>query len=88
MGSGQNCSSHAECDYFDCRGTCDLVEGICFGEVVNNNLQAVCEKVFLSRHENLFFEFLGLLSSRHMGKGLRAALKRCANPTNSKENIR
>ena len=39
MGPGVNCSAHSECGYFDCKGRCDLVEGKCSGEIVNNNLQ-------------------------------------------------
>ncbi len=39
LGPLQNCTSHAECDYFDCRGRCDLVSEKCAGEIVNDNLQ-------------------------------------------------
>ncbi len=88
VGSNQTCTSHEECNYFDCRGRCDLIEERCAAEVVNNNLQAVCENVLSARHENVFFEIPGLLSSNHINKKLKNALDKCSNPTNSKENIR
>ena len=49
VGDGANCTEHSQCDFFDCRGQCDLIKEKCLGGVVNNNLQVVFEKVFLGQ---------------------------------------
>merc|ERR1719481_1395440 len=89
VGDGTECEKHEDCDLFDCRGQCDQLTKKCKGEVVNNNLQVVCEKIFLGDH--LGFRFLGgtgLLVSKHASKGLQQTLQRCANPSNNKEGVR
>ena len=89
VGDGTDCENHSDCDFFDCRGQCDLISKKCVGEVVNNNLQVVCEKIFLG--DSLGFKFLGgtgLLASKHASKSLQQALQSCANPSNSKDGIR
>ena len=89
VGDGTKCQTHSDCDLFDCRGRCDLINRKCTGEVINNNLQVVCEKIFLG--DNLGFRFAGgtgLLASRHASRGLKQALQRCANPTGSKDGVR
>ena len=89
VGDGTDCEKHADCDFFDCRGQCDLLTKRCTGQVVNNNLQVVCEKIFLGG--SLGFKFLGgtgLLASKHASKSLEQALQSCANPSGSKEGIR
>jgi len=89
VGDGRDCQNHSDCDFFDCRGRCDLINHKCAGEVVNNNLQVVCEKIFVG--DSLAFKFLGgtgLLASRHASKSLQQALHSCANPSGSKDGIR
>lgn len=88
MTQNVSCTKHSECDFFDCRGQCDLIEGICINGVVNNNLQVVCEKVFKSRGYGLPVDFPGLLTAKHLNKKLKALLARCANPTGSKDGVR
>ena len=45
-----DCETHSDCDYFHCKGRCDLIEGKCSGDgVVNDNLQAICDNVFLGK---------------------------------------
>ena len=34
-----NCSQHSDCDFFDCKGWCDLSKGTCTTSRINNNLQ-------------------------------------------------
>ena len=47
-----DCETHSDCDYFHCKGRCDLIEGKCSGDgVVNDNLQAICDNVFLGKSE-------------------------------------
>lgn len=89
VGDGANCSTHTECNFFDCRGQCDLMKGKCLGGVVNNNLQVVCEKVFLGRGLGLkMLGGTGLLASRHMDNKLRSILQSCANPSGAKDDVR
>ena len=73
VGDGTECEKHEDCDLFDCKGQCDLITKKCRGSVVNNNLQVICEKIFLGG--DLGFKFL-------RGRG---ALQRCANPSNIQE---
>ena len=45
-----DCQTHSDCDYFHCKGRCDLIEGKCSDDgVVNDNLQAICDNVFLGK---------------------------------------
>ncbi|XP_041376159.1 divergent protein kinase domain 1C-like [Gigantopelta aegis] len=49
---GQNCSSHQDCHFFDCRGFCSEETRCCENFRTNNNLQSVCEDVFLGKWFN------------------------------------
>lgn len=89
MTSNSSCQTHSDCDFFDCKGQCDLIRNQCTNGVVNNNLQVVCQKILLSRSgSKLPFTLPGLLTSKHLNKRLKKMLERCANPTGSKEGIR
>jgi len=77
VGDSTECREHSDCDFFDCRGRCDLLTHRCAGGVVNNNLQLVCEKVFLGGEG---WAARGLLDSRHASIALRHAVAECANP--------
>ncbi|XP_046550608.1 divergent protein kinase domain 1C-like [Haliotis rubra] len=44
-----NCSRNNECNFFDCRGWCDAKTGSCAKFRINNNLQSVCQDVFLGK---------------------------------------
>ena len=70
VGDSTDCSRHADCDFFDCRGRCDATTRRCTGGVLNNNLQVVCEKVLLGGEAGGW----GLLDSRHASPGLRRVL--------------
>jgi len=39
MTNNVSCIKHSDCDYFDCKGQCDLFKNKCITGVVNNNLQ-------------------------------------------------
>ena len=89
IGDGSACSKHSDCDFFDCKGQCDLIKQKCSGGVVNNNLQIVCEKIFLGT--SLGFKSLGgtgLLASRHGENALKPLLEACANPSGSDSDVR
>ena len=77
------CVHHSDCDFFDCRGVCDTISNECQSEIANNNLQSVCEKIFLPRTKFLVLGNEGLLSSKHSNKRVRKSLEKCANPSRS-----
>ena len=83
VGDGSYCENHSDCDLFDCKGICDLIENKCSGPVVNNNLQVVCEKIFLGPSLGFNMFDTGLLTSKHSNRRLNDALKKCANPSGS-----
>lgn len=35
----ENCTTHKDCDFFDCKGWCDMTERTCTSNRINNNLQ-------------------------------------------------
>ena len=39
MTDNVTCQTHNDCDFFDCKGQCDLITNKCTKGVVNNNLQ-------------------------------------------------
>ena len=89
VGDGSFCETHSDCDLFDCKGFCDLIENKCTGGVSNNNLQIVCEKIFLG--QSLNFKLLGstgLLVSKHASRRLQEAVETCANPSKSETGSR
>ncbi|XP_070574144.1 divergent protein kinase domain 1C-like [Ptychodera flava] len=45
-----NCTTNEECDFFDCLGNCDFEVKQCLRHRKDNNLQAVCRKIFMARH--------------------------------------
>ena len=73
-----DCQTHSDCDYFHCKGRCDLIEGKCSDDgVVNDNLQAICENVFLgkSRFGNRMSRNLAQLCfSATGGRGIKSLL--------------
>ncbi|KAI9552412.1 hypothetical protein GHT06_022778 [Daphnia sinensis] len=71
VADGRECWKHSDCDLFDCRSLCNKVLNICDTPTVNNNLQTVCQKIFLDS---------GLLISRHLPLATSRLLRDCANP--------
>ena len=61
VGNGQNCTHDRECDYLACQGACHPITATCQGQVLNNNLQVVCEEVFLARKRCVVYSSPGLL---------------------------
>ncbi|XP_043266489.1 divergent protein kinase domain 1C [Venturia canescens] len=76
---GKNCQRHEDCDYFDCRSFCSENKR-CESPVVNNNLQIVCEKIFLGWTLSGTIIIPGLLMSEHTSSSLAVLLRQCANP--------
>lgn len=88
IGENTRCDNHSDCDFFDCKGTCDLLHNKCFPGVTNNNLQNICEKIFLGTELGFQGLSTGLLSSSHSTDSLRNLVKSCANPSASKDGTR
>lgn len=74
VADGRECWEHSDCDLFDCRSLCNKVLRVCDTPAVNNNLQIVCQKIFLDS---------GLLRSRHLPSRIEKLLNECANPFHS-----
>ncbi|XP_057321722.1 divergent protein kinase domain 1C isoform X1 [Microplitis mediator] len=74
---GRTCIKHNDCDYFDCKSVCS-VNKLCESPVINNNLQIVCEKVFLGWTLSGTIIIPGLLMSRKTNENLTALLNQCA----------
>ncbi|XP_071091998.1 divergent protein kinase domain 1C-like [Haliotis cracherodii] len=81
-----NCSRNKECDFFDCRGWCDPGTGQCAKVRINNNLQSVCQDVFLGK---LMDSVGGLLRNppRAIKAQLKSILDKCAFSQTSEDGI-
>ncbi|XP_011555314.3 divergent protein kinase domain 1C [Plutella xylostella] len=79
-GDGSACKQHSDCDFFDCRSFCNLVSSRCEFGVVNNNMQVVCEKIFLGWVSPGRLVVPGLLLGSHTPLALVSLLESCANP--------
>ncbi|TGZ32443.1 divergent protein kinase domain 1C isoform X1 [Temnothorax longispinosus] len=76
---GKSCEKHEDCDYFDCRSVCSKNKR-CESPVLNNNLQIICEKIFLGWTLSGTIIIPGLLMSEHTTSTLAVLLRQCANP--------
>ncbi|XP_065349907.1 divergent protein kinase domain 1C [Cloeon dipterum] len=77
-GDGSMCLDHADCHFFDCHAACE--DSVCVPPSSNNNLQAICEKVFLGAKWGGALVMPGLLASPHASPALAALLRLCAHP--------
>ncbi|KAK3086001.1 hypothetical protein FSP39_011994 [Pinctada imbricata] len=77
------CSKHEDCDFFDCRGWCNITRNRCTRMRTNNNLQSICEDILVDRAHNFYSGLLYYPPSAIKTK-LSALLERCAYPKNSK----
>ncbi|KAJ0178211.1 hypothetical protein K1T71_006034 [Dendrolimus kikuchii] len=78
---GSSCKQHSDCDYQDCRSFCNLATKKCQFGVANNNLQIVCEKIFLGWVMSGRVIVPGLLVGPRTPMVLLEVLEKCANPT-------
>ncbi|XP_048506150.1 divergent protein kinase domain 1C [Athalia rosae] len=79
VADGRSCQKHEDCDYFDCRSFCS-VNKKCESPVANDNLQVICEKIFLGWTLSGTIIIPGLLMSQHTTSTLAVMLRQCANP--------
>lgn len=82
VADGSNCKYHSDCDLSDCRSFCNLITNKCQHGVVNNNLQIVCEKIFLGWMLSGRIMVSGLLIGSRTPAILVEILEKCANPFN------
>ncbi|XP_050292749.1 divergent protein kinase domain 1C [Anthonomus grandis grandis] len=74
------CNSDDDCEFLDCRSTCNSTTNKCKQEIGNNNLQIVCEKIFLGWRMSNTVIVPGLLMSQQTPSELASILRQCANP--------
>ncbi|CAH1244832.1 FAM69C [Branchiostoma lanceolatum] len=76
----ENCTKNQDCDFFDCTSKCDLRRKKCSMHRNNNNLQAICKKIFLGYNS---LPFGGLLRSppADIADRLDEALQECVEPS-------
>ncbi|XP_075216462.1 divergent protein kinase domain 1C [Lycorma delicatula] len=74
------CHADNECDLFDCKSKCNYISGKCDKGVLNNNLQVICEKIFLGWKISSKLITPGLLMSQHTPPQLASLLRQCADP--------
>jgi hypothetical protein len=77
-GDGQACKQHTDCHYLDCYAECKYDK--CIPPSTNNNLQTICEKVFLGEKWGGSLLLPGLLSSPNASPALTSLLRLCAHP--------
>ncbi|XP_078694213.1 divergent protein kinase domain 1C-like [Branchiostoma floridae x Branchiostoma belcheri] len=76
----ENCTKNEDCDFFDCASFCDLGRKKCSKHRSNNNLQAICKKIFVGYSS---LPFGGLLRSppAAIADRLDKALQECVKPS-------
>lgn len=72
------CTTDEDCEVLDCRSTCNKQKKKCARTVSNNNLQIVCEKIFLGWRMSNTVIVPGLLMSQHTPTELASILRQCA----------
>lgn len=66
---GRKCNQHQDCNLFDCHLLCNQITKRCDNNVINSNLQLICEKIFLNS---------GLLLSGNLPGSQRILIEKCA----------
>ncbi|XP_053687157.1 divergent protein kinase domain 1C [Sabethes cyaneus] len=80
MSSGSHCTRDEHCNFMLCRSECNVEKSWCESTVLNNNVQIVCEKIFLGTESSP-----GILITQKTPQRLAMLLKRCANPTEDRD---
>jgi len=66
---GRKCKQHQDCYLFDCQSLCNEITERCDKNLINNNLQLICEKIFLNS---------GLLLSGDLPGSQQFLIEKCA----------
>lgn len=75
---GSNCHVNSDCNLFDCRSKCNMDLHKCDSPITNNNLQVVCEKIFLGWTLTGNIIMPGLLMTSYTPSPLVSLLRQCA----------
>lgn len=76
-----SCKVDHDCGHFDCQSLCNATTGRCNSQVEGDNLQLVCEKIYLGWTAAGRIILPGLLVSAKASSVLASLLRRCADPT-------
>lgn len=72
------CKKDEDCELHDCKFSCNKKTNTCNNYITNNNLQIVCEKIFLGWRMSGRVLVSGLLMSQHTPSELASILRQCA----------
>ncbi|XP_055629281.1 divergent protein kinase domain 1C [Toxorhynchites rutilus septentrionalis] len=75
LSSGTPCTRHEHCSFMQCKSECNLEKNRCESTVLNNNVQIICEKIFLGTKQSP-----GILVTQKTSDRLEMLVQRCANP--------
>ena len=83
-----DCKSDSDCDFLHCMVPCDKDTRKCSGRLVTNNLQMLCNSIFLSS-QRFDFMYSGLLWNPPMliKKQIKGLLHQCAHPLTESDRI-
>lgn len=70
--SNKLCKKHEDCHFFDCKSFCDPSTNRCVKSRINNNLQAICEKIF----DNIYNKADGILTASDLSSNVKSEIKR------------
>ena len=74
------CERQEDCHFFDCKSYCSEETRKCIGKRVNNNLQAVCEKIFDNNLNKVDGILTGINFESNSHEEIMNRLKQCKNP--------
>lgn len=74
------CKIDHDCGNFDCLALCNVTSGFCNKAIESDNLQLVCEKIYLGWKAAGRVIIPGLLVSTKASSALATLLRRCADP--------
>ncbi|KAL1401061.1 hypothetical protein pipiens_006926 [Culex pipiens pipiens] len=80
ISSGTQCASDDDCRFMFCQSECNREKQRCESTVLNNNVQIVCEKIFLGSSG-----YPGILITHKTPDRLKELLERCARPVKDRD---
>ncbi|KXJ81814.1 divergent protein kinase domain 1C [Aedes albopictus] len=80
ISSGSFCTRDEHCNFMHCKSECNVEKSRCESTVLNNNVQIVCDKIFLGSKR-----YPGILITQKTPDRLHMLLERCADPTQDRD---